>query len=314
MDLKSLRASRNADFSKITAEFEKDGKPKDAKSYEDTRFWKPERDKAGNATATIRFLNRTEGDELPWVKVFSHGFKGPTGRWFIDDCLTTVGEVCPVCEANTRLWNSTTDDNSPERKQVRAQKRKLNYIANILVVNDPKHPENNGQVFLFKFGKKIFDKIMDKARPTFEDEDPVNVFDYWEGANFKLRMKMADGFPNYDSSEFESTSPVADSDEEILEVVNKQHKLSEFTDKTKFKTYDEQKKRLEGVLSGQMSGPSAQSIAEEEDLPFEPDTPKVKAAPQPKSAPAPQPKAKAAPVDDDDDDMMSYFQSIADED
>ena len=306
MDLKSLRASRNSDFSKITAEFEKDGKPEGGqKSYEDTRFWKPERDKAGNATATIRFLNRTEGDELPWVKVFSHGFKGPTGRWYIENSLTTIGQADPLSELNSRLWNSTTDDNSPARKQARAQKRKLNYIANILVVNDPKHPENNGQVFLFKFGKKIFDKIMDKARPTFEDEDPVNVFDYWEGANFKLRMKMADGFPNYDSSEFEGVSALGE-DEDILGIVNKQYKLGEFTSPANFKSYDELKRKLDSVLSGSAVAGNAMQDAEDEDEPV-----KVKAAPQPKSKPAPQPKSKN--LDEDDEDMMSYFQSIADE-
>lgn len=312
MDIKTLRASRNSDFSKISAEFEKDGKSESGqKSYEDTRFWKPERDKAGNATATIRFLNRTEGDELPWVKVFSHGFKGPTGRWYIENSLTTIGQADPVSELNMRLWNSTTDDNSPARKQARAQKRKLNYIANILVVNDPKHPENNGKVFLFKFGKKVFDKIMDKARPTFEDEEPVNVFDYWEGANFKLRMKMADGFPNYDSSEFESVSPIADSDEEILEIVNHQYKLSEFTDAKNFKSYDELKKKLDTVLSGQAIGSTAAADAAED---FEPPAPRVKAAPTAPSRPAPQPKARKPVDDDDDQEILSYLQSIADSD
>lgn len=307
MDLKTLRASRKSDFSKITAEFEKDGKPAAAKSYEDTRFWKPERDKAGNATATIRFLNRTEGDELPWVKIFSHGFKSSNGRWFIDNCSTTLGGVCPVCETNTRLWNSTTDDNSPQRKQAREQKRKLNYIANILVVNDPKHPEHNGQVFLFKFGKKIFDMIMDKARPTFEDEDPVNVFDYWEGANFKLRMKKADGYPNYDSSDFEGQSPIADSDEDIVAIVNKQYSLGEFVAPANFKSYDELKKKLDTVLSGApVTDVTAESLADDEQ-------PKTKPAIQPKSKPASQPRSKAPPSDDDED-MMSYFQSIADED
>ena len=307
MDLKTLRAQRNSDFSKITAEFEKDGsKEGGAKSYEDTRFWKPERDKAGNATATIRFLNRTEGDELPWVKVFSHGFKGPTGRWYIENSLTTIGQADPVSELNMRLWNSTTDDNSPARKQARAQKRKLNYIANIHVINDPKHPENNGKVFLFKFGKKIFDKIMDKAKPTFEDEQPVNVFDYWEGANFKLRMKMADGFPNYDSSEFESQSQVADDDEDILAIVKAQYKLSEFTEAKNFKSYDELKRKLDQVLSGSPIAETASSVAEENDEPVR--------KPAPRSAPAPQPASKPAPAAKADDEMLSYFQSIADED
>lgn len=296
MDIKTLRASRN-DFSKIASEFEKTA---NGKSFADNRFWKPERDKAGNATATIRFLSRTEGDDLPWVKVWSHAFKGTTGRWFIDSCITTIGKDCPVCEMNSKLWNSTTDDNSPARKQTRSQKRKLEYIANILVVNDPKHPENNGQVFLFKFGKKIFDKIMDKARPTFEDEQPVNVFDYWEGANFKLRMKMVEKFPNYDSSEFEAVSAVADTDEEILKIANAQYKLSEFVEPDKFKSYDEQKKRLVSVISGEViNEESAASLSEE--------LGKVKAAPTP--------KVKAAPLDEEnDEEMLSYFQTIADED
>lgn len=310
MDIKTLRASRNNDLSKITAEFEKSANPESGqKSYEDTRFWKPERDKAGNATATIRFLNRTEGDELPWVKVWSHGFKGPTGRWYIENSLTTLGQADPVSELNMKLWNATTDDKSPERKQARDQKRKLSYIANVLVINDPKHPENNGKVFLFKFGKKIFDKIMDKARPTFEDEQPVNVFDYWEGANFKLRMKMVDKFPNYDSSEFEPAAPVADTDEEILEVVKAQYKLVEFTDAKNFKTYDQLKTKLDQVLSGAPVSESTASKLSDEDFDAAPRV-KTVAAPQPASRPAPAPKAKS----EDDDFDLSYFQSIADED
>lgn len=304
MDIKSLRAMRNNDFSKIANEFEKTANP-DNKSYEDKRFWKPERDKAGNATATIRFLSRTEGDELPWVKIFSHGFKGPSGRWYIENSLSTIGKPDPLSELNARLWNSTTDDNSPERKQVREQKRRLNYISNILVVNDPKHPENNGKVFLFKYGKKIFDKIMDKARPTFEDQDPINVFDYWEGANFKLRMKMVDGYPNYDSSEFESPSPISNDDEVILEVVNKQYKLSEFLDLSNFKTYDELKAKLALVLGSPVSTDTAYQVATEQVQPTR--TPSKQAEPK-VSGPAPK---KAAWEEEDTDDVLSYFQQLA---
>ena len=312
MDITALRASRNTDFSKINNEFEKAANPTSgAKSYEDNRFWKPERDKAGNGTATIRFLPHTQGDELPWVKIFSHGFKGPTGRWYIENSLTTIGKPDPVSELNMRLWNETEDDKSPQRKQVRDQKRKLNYISNILVINDPKHPENNGKVFLFKYGKKIFDKIMDKARPTFDDQDPVNVFDYWGGANFKLRIKMVDKYPNYDTSEFESVGPLADSDEEILEVANQQYKLAEFTDPKNFKSYDELKAKLESVLSGSAAAGTAYESAAEE---FEtPAAPRVKAAPAAgptRAAPAANTKSAAK----DDDDLLSYFQNMADED
>ena len=176
------------------------------------------------------------------------------------------------------------------------------------MINDPKRPENNGRVFLFKFGKKIFDKIMDKARPTFEDEDPVNVFDYWDGANFKLRMKMVDGYPSYDSSEFESCSPVADSDEDILDVVNRQYRLAEFSDPKNFKTYEELSRKLQSVLSGVTGGmPSAAQLAQQAE-----DVVRPTAQPRPAATkPAPAPKSK--PMPSDDDDMMEYFQSLADE-
>lgn len=296
MDINTLRKTRT-DFTKITAELDKISNPK---SYEDTRFWKPERDKAGNASATIRFLPSTEGDELPWVKLFSHGFQGPTGRWYIENSLTTIGKQDPVSELNSKLFNSTTDDNSPERKQARAQKRKLNYISNIIVVNDPKHPENNGKNFLFKFGKKIFDKIMDKAQPTFEDENPINVFDYWEGANFKLRMKTVDGYPNYDASEFEKSSEVADSDEEILKIANQQYKLAEFLDQKNFKSYDELKTKLNLVLSGDSISESASDFVEIESAPISQKS-------------APKMKSKSNPSLDDDEDSLEYFKQLANE-
>ena len=303
MDINSLRKMRTTDFSKIANEFEKVANPN--QGYSDDRLWKPERDKAGNASATIRFLPKTDGDELPWVKIFSHGFQGPSGRWYIENSLTTLGEADPVSDLNSKLWNSTTDDNSPERKQARDQKRRLNYISNVLIIDDPKHPENNGQVKLFKYGKKIFDKIMDKAKPTFEDEEPVNVFDYWEGANFKLRMKQVEGYPNYDSSAFSEPAPIADSDEDILEIANKQHKLSEFLDKKNFKSYDELKRKLEMVLNGEeTSGLSASEMAEKEFIPVK----EAKSAPV-KSAP------KIPEVTDvEDDDVMSFFEKIATED
>ena len=198
MDIQALRAMRKNDFGSISTAFEKIANPStESKGYADDRFWKLEGDKAGNGTATIRFLPRVEGDELPWVRIFSHGFQGPTGKWYIENSLTTLGEQDPVSELNSQLWNSGVEAN---KKIAQNQKRRLSYIANVLVISDPKHPENEGKVVLFKFGKKIFDKIMDKARPTFEDEKPVNVFDFWEGANFKLRMRKKDGFTNYDES------------------------------------------------------------------------------------------------------------------
>ena len=300
MDIQTLRKMRNSDFGKIAGEFEKIANPQtQTKSYADDRFWKLEGDKAGNGTATIRFLPRVEGDELPWVRIFSHGFQGPTGKWYIENSLTTLGENDPVGELNTKLLNSGSDAN---KKIAQAQKRKLSFIANILVVSDPKHPENEGKVFLFKFGKKIFDKIMDKARPTFEDEQPVNVFDFWEGANFKLRMRKKDGFTNYDESAFAEPSTISTDDEAILKIANSQHKLSEFLDRKNFKSYDELKRKLEEVLSGDsFASKSAAEIAEE-DRPVA-EAPKIASKPAPAMASA-----------DDDEDVMSYFAKIAKED
>lgn len=301
MDIQKLRSMRNSDFGAIANAFEKVANPQtETKSYVDDRFWRVEGDKAGNGTATIRFLPRVEGDELPWVRIFSHGFQGPTGKWYIENSLTTLSENDPVGELNTHLWNSGSEAN---KEIARKQKRKLNFIANVLIISDPKHPENEGKVMLFKFGKKIFDKIMDKARPTFEDEKPVNVFDLWEGSNFKLRMRKKDGYANYDESVF--TEPCAASDDEntLLKIVNSQVKLTEFVDRKNFKSYEELKKKLNEVLSGDsFVSKSAAEIADDEDRPSAP-------APKMASKPAPAPKAM-----DDDDDVMSYFEKIAQED
>ena len=308
MDIQALRKMRNSDFSKIAGEFEKIANPQtEKKGYGDDRFWKLEGDKAGNGTATLRFLPRVEGDELPWVRIFSHGFQGPTGKWYIENSLTTLGENDPVGELNSQLWNSGIEAN---KEIARVQKRRLSFIANVLVVSDPKHPENEGKVFLFKFGKKIFDKIMDKARPTFEDEKPVNVFDLWAGANFKLRMRKVAGYTNYDESNFMEPAEIGDEDT-LLTVVNSQHKLSEFTDRKNFKSYDELKKKLDEVLSGDsFSSKTAAQMSDEDDAP------RVKAAPTQRSVEAPSAgKAKAAPSldEDDDEDVMKYFKKIADE-
>jgi len=301
MDIQALRKMRNSDFGAISSAFEKVANPQsEQKSFTDDRFWRLEGDKAGNGTATIRFLPRVEGDELPWVRIFSHGFQGPTGKWYIENSLTTLGENDPVGELNTQLWNSGSEAN---KEIARKQKRRLSFTANILIVSDPKHPENEGKVFLWKFGKKIFDKIMDKARPTFEDEKPVNVFDFWEGANFKLRMRKKDGYANYDESAFMEPAAIG-SDDEIVKIASAQHKLAEFTDRKNFKSYDELKKKLNEVLSGDsFASKSAAQIAEDEDRP-------VAQAPKIASKPAPAPKA----MEEDDDDVMSYFEKIAKED
>ena len=220
----------------------------EAGSKDDTRMWQPSVDKSGNGMAVIRFLPApaVDGDEaLPWVRVFSHGFQGP-GGWYIDNCLTTLNEKCPVCEHNNTLWNSGIEAN---KDVARKQKRKLSYIANILVVSDPSNPENEGQIKLFKFGKKIFDKITEAMNPEFADESPVNPFDMWEGANFKLKIRNVEGYRNYDKSEFADKSALLEGDDAKLEELwKKEFSLKEFTEKKQFKPYDQLKSRLDKVL------------------------------------------------------------------
>lgn len=235
-------------FEKLTKAIEAVNQPADSGSKEDTRFWQPVVDKSGNGMAIVRFLPApaVDGDDaLPWVRVFSHGFQGP-GGWLIDNCLTTLNQKCPVCEHNNMLWNSGVEAN---KEIVRKQKRKLNYVANVLIVSDPKNPDNEGQVKLFKFGKKIFDKISEAMNPEFEDEKPINPFDFWEGANFKLKIRNVEGYRNYDKSEFDSPEPLFGGDDEKLETLwKKEHSLQEFTDTKNFKAYDTLKGRLDKVL------------------------------------------------------------------
>jgi len=220
----------------------------EAGSKDDTRFWQPSVDKSGNGMAQIRFLPApaVDGDDaLPWVRTFSHGFQGP-GGWFIDNCLTTLNDKCPVCEHNSTLWNSGIEAN---KDIARKQKRKLTYMANILVISDPSNPENEGQIKLYKFGKKIFDKISEAMNPEFADESPVNPFDMWEGANFKLKIRNVEGYRNYDKSEFAGKSALFDGEDDKLEALwKKEFSLKEFTEKSQFKSYDVLKTRLDKVL------------------------------------------------------------------
>ena len=248
-------------FEKLTKAIEAVNQPADAGSKEDTRFWQPQVDKSGNGMAIVRFLPApaVDGDDaLPWVRLFSHGFQGP-GGWLIDNCLTTLNQKCPVCEHNNMLWNSGVEAN---KEVVRKQKRKLNYIANVLIVSDPKNPENEGQVKLFKFGKKIFDKISEAMNPEFEDETPVNPFDFWEGSNFKLKIRNVEGYRNYDKSEFDSPEPIFGGNDEKLEAIwKKEHSLQEFLDPKHFKAHEVLKARLEKVLG--FEGAPIRSKAEE---------------------------------------------------
>lgn len=238
--------SRNADLSKLVAAAEKAGGGEQQKSYGDDRFWTPTVDKSGNGYAVIRFLPAAEGEDLPWVRYWDHGFKGPSGRWYIENSLTSIGQPDPVSEYNTVLWNTGREE---DKETVRKQKRRLHYVSNIMVISDSGNPDNEGKVFLFKFGKKIFDKIMDVMQPQFADEAPTNPFDFWEGANFKLKIRNVEGYRNYDKSEFSSPEALFDGDDEKLEAIwKKEYSLKDFTDKKDFKSYDQLKGRLDKVL------------------------------------------------------------------
>ena len=269
----------------------------------DERLWKPEVDKAGNGYAVIRFLPPPDGEDMPFAKVYSHAFTGPGGQWYIENSLTTLGKDDPVSEFNSQLWNNGTDAG---KEQARKQKRKLSYISNIYVVKDPANPQNEGKVFLYKYGKKIFDKIMAAMQPEFEDETPINPFDFWQGANFKLKIKRVAGYWNYDSSEFAIQGPLLDEDEEMEAIWNKEYSLQEFLAPDQFKSYDELKARLELVL-GKTNPPRPARV--EEDLEDESEG-----------------RGKVAELDEDlrselanlsssateeEDETLSYFQKLA---
>lgn len=245
VDFAKLKKS-SGNLDKLTKAVEALNASSDGKSDKEN-YWRPEVDKAGNGMATIRFLPApaVDGDDgLPWVKIFNHGFQGP-GGWLIDNCLTTKGQQCPVCEHNNKLWNSGIEAN---KDIVRKQKRKLSYIANVYIVSDPKHPENEGQVKLFKFGAKIFEKITEAMNPQFEDETPINPFDLWKGANFKLKITKVAGYQNYDKSEFMSPSALLDDDDELEKIWKSEFSLAELTADKEFKSYDDLKARLDKVL------------------------------------------------------------------
>lgn len=222
-----------------------------SKSYQDDRIWKPTVDKVGNGYAVLRFLPAGENQELPFVRYWDHGFKGSTGKWYIERSLTSIGQDDPVGELNSKLWNSGIE---ADKEVARKQKRRLHYVSNVLVVSDPGNPSNEGKVFMFQYGKKIFDKIMDVVQPQFQDEKPIDPFNMWEGANFKLKIRQVEGYRNYDKSEFEGPSEIG-TDEYCESIYNSMHDLSEYTDPKNYKSYAELKTKLESVLgtAGMMS-------------------------------------------------------------
>ena len=260
MSLAALK--KQSDFSSLIDEYNKQTTPQDTKSFDDERIWKPELDKSGNGYAVIRFLPAPEGEDIPWQRMFSHSFQGP-GGWYIENSLTTINKNDPVGEANRRLWNSGSE---ADKETARRQKRKLSYFTNIYVVADPKHPENEGKVFLYKFGKKIFDKIMEAMQPQFDDEQAINPFDLWKGANFKLKIRKVDGFWNYDKSEFEATAQLLDSDEELEKVYQSEYPLKPFHEESNFKPYAELKEKMERVLGESVDNRTAEQVASDMDV------------------------------------------------
>ena len=289
----SLKQNRNATIANLTAELEKT--QQQTVSYVDDRYWKPERDKSGNGYAVVRFLPQTEGEDLPWVRMWNHGFQGP-GGWYIENSLTTLNQKDPVSEFNTSLWNNGTEAG---KEQARKQKRRLNYVSNILVIKDPANPDNEGKHFLYRYGKRIFDKINDAMNPEFQDETPMNPFDYWEGADFKLKIRTVDGFVNYDRSEFDSNSAILDGDDAKLEeLYNKQYSLQELVAPDQFKTFDELKAKMERVLG------------------FEAGTDRVKFEEVEDTAPTPEPEISIESTyetseGEGEEDTLSYFQKLA---
>ena len=294
------RSKSNLDT--LIGELNKVAEPqKQSNSYADDRFWKPELDKSGNGYAVFRFLPAVKNEDLPWARLWSHAFQGP-GGWYIENSLTTLNKKDPVSESNSLLWNSGVDaDKEIEIKR----KRKLSYIANVLIINDAKHPENEGQVKLFKFGKKIFDKITEAMKPEFEDEKPINPFDFWEGANFKLKIRKVDGYWNYDKSEFDSPTAIASNDEAIEEIWNKQYALKPFLAPENFKSYDELKSKLDKVLSGVRNTGTAEDVA----IPPAAQVSKPDVVAETVSAPTP-----VVEEDEDSDETLSYFSKLAEED
>lgn len=307
MSFADLKNNRVANISKLIAQAQKAGGGEgDKKSYNDDRLWQPQVDKAGNGYAVIRFLPAGKGSELPWVRYWDHGFKGPTGKWYIENSLTTIGKTDPVSELNTKLWNSGREE---DKDVVRQRKRRLHYVANILVVADPANPANEGKVMLFKFGKKIFDKILDVMQPAFQDEKPVNPFDFWEGADFKLKIRNVEGYRNYDKSEFAPAAPLFGGDEAKLEsVYNKVHELAEFIDPKNYKSYAELLRKLSDVL-----GESGQVLTTAERTQLDETAPAPRHAAS-EAAPIPARKAAVEADDSGDEDTLSYFAKLAKED
>ena len=297
MSFENLKRNRDQINKLVQAAEKVGGGSGEKKSYDDDRIWKPTVDKSGNGYAVLRFLPAPTGEDLPWVRYWDHGFQGPTGRWYIENSLTSIGQPDPVSEVNAKLWNSGLES---DKDIARKQKRRLHYVANVLVVSDSANPQNEGKVFLFKFGKKIFDKIMDVMQPAFADEKAINPFDFWEGADFKLKIRNVEGYRNYDKSEFAAPAPLSDDDSKLETIYNSLHSLAEFTDPKNYKSYSELQAKLMAVLGE--TADAGQPTMREERMMNEPAEPRM--AKQPVTADQME----------GEEDTMSYFARLAEED
>lgn len=305
-DFSSLKRNRSS-FDKLTKAIESSNQSSDSNSRDDDRYWTPSVDKSGNGMAIIRFLpaSSVDGDDaLPWVRIFSHGFQGP-GGWYIENCLTTIEGKCPACEHNSTLWNSGIEAN---KEIVRKQKRRLHYVSNVLVISDPANPENEGQIKLFKYGKKIFEKLTEAMNPEFPDEAPLNPFDFWEGADFKLKIRNVEGYRNYDRSEFADKSALYEGNDEKLEALwKKEYSLNEIVAKDQFKSFDDLKARLDKTLgfSGTIPNTPMSRADQEDDFTqqFE------EKASQVSASNIPEINTGSGALDDD----LNFFKSLADD-
>jgi hypothetical protein len=311
MSFENLKRNRGTNLDKLRKEVDK--LTNKGSGEKDPRFWNISVDAAGNGSAVLRFMPAPEGFAIPFIQYHNHAFKGVQNRWYIENSLTSIGKDDPVGEFNSALWEGTTDDDDPRRKQVRAQKRKLNYVANVYIVKDPQHPENEGKVFLFKFGKKIFDKINDKMNPLEEDIQPIDPFDLWEGANFRLRAKKQDGQRNYDTSAFDSPSELLGGDDEKLQEVYSQ--IHSFDGIVEYKTYEELKKRLNYVLDLETDAPKKSAAkAKAPVVEDEEEEEKVDVRSKEKAKPPVEPKSKDSDDEDEEEFGLEYFKNLGNSD
>ena len=304
----NLKTQKNS-FDKLNAQLQKLNGSQAKQTYGDDRIWKPQVDKAGNGYAVLRFLPAPDGEDMPFVRLWDHGFQGP-GGWYIENSLTSIGQDDPVSEYNSTLWNSGVDS---DKEIARKQKRRLKYFSNVYIVKDSAKPENEGSVFLYQYGKKIFDKLNEAMNPQFEDETPVNPFDFWEGANFNLKIRNVEGYRNYDRSDFSSASPLLTDDDEMERIWKSQHSLQELVDPKNFKSYTDLKTKLYRVLALDGGSHAPKTTAQED----EPTVMDFK--PQFKEASAPERKTEdSSPSwvmtnDDEDDDSLSFFKKLAED-